>query len=66
MSIGVGIIGAGVMGADHARIIAGQVAGARLVAISDADEARARVSRDSLAAAAWVTGSKALPRCCSS
>ncbi len=42
MSIGVGIIGAGVMGADHARIIAGQVAGAHLVAVSDADEARAR------------------------
>lgn len=42
MSIGVGIIGAGVMGADHARIIRTQVAGAHLVAISDADEARAR------------------------
>ena len=42
MSIGVGIIGAGVMGADHARIIGTQVAGAHLVAISDADEARAR------------------------
>lgn len=42
MSIGVGIIGAGVMGADHARIIAGQVAGAHLVAIADADGARAR------------------------
>jgi myo-inositol 2-dehydrogenase/D-chiro-inositol 1-dehydrogenase len=42
MSIGVGIIGAGVMGADHARIIARQVAGAHLVAISDADPHRAR------------------------
>jgi myo-inositol 2-dehydrogenase / D-chiro-inositol 1-dehydrogenase len=42
MSIGVGIIGAGVMGADHARIIRTQVAGAHLVAISDTDEARAR------------------------
>jgi myo-inositol 2-dehydrogenase / D-chiro-inositol 1-dehydrogenase len=42
MSIGVGIIGAGVMGADHARIIKTQVAGAHLVSISDADEARAR------------------------
>ncbi|WP_373503735.1 Gfo/Idh/MocA family protein [Aestuariivirga sp.] len=42
MSIGVGIIGAGIMGADHARILAGQVAGAHLVAISDADEARAK------------------------
>jgi len=42
MSIGVGIIGAGIMGADHARIFAGQIASAHLVAISDADEARAR------------------------
>jgi myo-inositol 2-dehydrogenase/D-chiro-inositol 1-dehydrogenase len=42
MSIGVGIIGAGVMGADHARIIRTQVAGAHLVSISDADDARAR------------------------
>lgn len=42
MSIGVGIIGAGIMGADHARIFAGSVAGAHLVAISDADAAKAR------------------------
>lgn len=42
MSIGVGIIGAGVMGADHARIFARHVAGGHLVAISDADQARAR------------------------
>jgi len=55
MSIGVGIIGAGIMGADHARIIAGQVAGAHLVAISDADEARAR-------AVAQETGAKRVAR----
>ena len=42
MSVGIGIIGAGVMGADHARLIAGHVAGAQLVAVSDADEGRAR------------------------
>jgi myo-inositol 2-dehydrogenase / D-chiro-inositol 1-dehydrogenase len=42
MSVGIGIIGAGVMGADHARLIAGQVAGAHLVAVSDADEGRAQ------------------------
>ena len=42
MSIGIGIIGAGIMGADHARIISKTVAGAHLVAISDADAARAR------------------------
>ena len=44
MSVGIGIIGAGVMGADHARLIAGHVAGAHLVAISDADEGRARAT----------------------
>jgi myo-inositol 2-dehydrogenase / D-chiro-inositol 1-dehydrogenase len=51
MSIGVGIIGAGIMGADHARIFAGSVAGAHLVAISDADPARA-------AAVAQETGAR--------
>lgn len=51
MSIGVGIIGAGIMGADHARIFAGSVAGAQLVAISDADPARAQ-------AVACETGAK--------
>lgn len=42
MSIGIGIIGAGIMGADHARIISKTVAGAHLEAISDADAARAK------------------------
>jgi len=42
MSLGIGVIGAGIMGADHARIIAGQIAGAHLAAIADADLARAR------------------------
>ena len=41
MSIGIGVIGAGVMGADHARTIATAVGGAHLVAIADADGARA-------------------------
>jgi myo-inositol 2-dehydrogenase / D-chiro-inositol 1-dehydrogenase len=44
MSVGIGIIGAGVMGADHARLIAGHVAGAHLVAVSDADEGRAQAT----------------------
>ena len=38
----VGLIGAGIMGADHARIVAGDVPGARLVAVCDADGDRAR------------------------
>ena len=42
MSVRVAVIGAGVMGADHARIIAGDVPGARLQVLCDADETRAR------------------------
>ncbi len=41
MSIGIGVIGAGVMGGDHARTIATAVGGAHLAAIADADQARA-------------------------
>lgn len=40
MAIRVGVIGAGVMGADHARILATSVARAELVAISDPDPGR--------------------------
>jgi myo-inositol 2-dehydrogenase/D-chiro-inositol 1-dehydrogenase len=42
MSIGVGIIGAGVMGSDHASLIRNHVSGAHLVAVADADPARAK------------------------
>ncbi|MDR5653499.1 Gfo/Idh/MocA family oxidoreductase [Ruixingdingia sedimenti] len=44
MSYGIGILGAGVMGSDHARILASQVAGAHLVAVFDPDRARAEAS----------------------
>ena len=56
----IAVIGAGIMGADHARIIATELPGAELRWICDADEARARsvadatgarhVSKDPLAA----------------
>src|SRR5690606_2273741 len=46
MAVKVGIVGAGVMGADHARILATSVAGAELMAVSDPDSAR----RNALAA----------------
>lgn len=42
MRIHVGIIGAGVMGADHARTLVRSVGGAEVVAIADADADRAR------------------------
>ena len=51
MSIGIGIIGAGVMGADHARSVATAVGGAHLAALSDADADRAaRVAAETGAA----------------
>jgi myo-inositol 2-dehydrogenase/D-chiro-inositol 1-dehydrogenase len=46
MSVGIGVIGAGVMGSDHARLIATQVQGAQLVAVADQDGARARAAAD--------------------
>ena len=41
MSLAVGVIGAGVMGADHARILREETRGAHLAAVCDADPARA-------------------------
>lgn len=41
MSLGVGVIGAGVMGAEHARILREEVRGAHLAAVADADRGRA-------------------------
>jgi myo-inositol 2-dehydrogenase / D-chiro-inositol 1-dehydrogenase len=40
MTIRVGLIGAGVMGSDHARILSSAVSGVELVAVSDPDAAR--------------------------
>ncbi|WP_395014745.1 Gfo/Idh/MocA family protein [Dongia sp.] len=51
MSVRVGIIGVGVMGSDHARILATQVPGATIGAIYDADPARARSIADETGAA---------------
>jgi myo-inositol 2-dehydrogenase / D-chiro-inositol 1-dehydrogenase len=42
VTVRVAVIGAGVMGADHARIVASELPGAELRWICDADEARAR------------------------
>jgi myo-inositol 2-dehydrogenase/D-chiro-inositol 1-dehydrogenase len=48
MSVRIAIIGAGIMGADHARIFAENLPGAELRVICDADKARARRLADSL------------------
>jgi myo-inositol 2-dehydrogenase/D-chiro-inositol 1-dehydrogenase len=41
MSVRIGVIGCGVMGADHARLLCGKTPGAELVAVHDPDPARA-------------------------
>jgi myo-inositol 2-dehydrogenase / D-chiro-inositol 1-dehydrogenase len=50
MSIRVGLIGAGIMGADHAKIFATQIPGVTLQFICDADGARARSVADAMGA----------------
>ena len=57
MSLGIGIIGAGVMGADHAITLARSVGAARVVAVADADAERAaRVAEAAQAARTHVDG----------
>jgi myo-inositol 2-dehydrogenase / D-chiro-inositol 1-dehydrogenase len=46
MTLRIGIIGAGIMGADHARIFAEEVPGTILEMICDADQSRARIAAD--------------------
>jgi myo-inositol 2-dehydrogenase / D-chiro-inositol 1-dehydrogenase len=46
MTLRIGIIGAGIMGADHARIFAEEVPGTSLQVICDADQARAKIAAD--------------------
>lgn len=50
MSVRLGIVGVGVMGADHARTIASQVAGASIRSIYDANAERARQIADEVGA----------------
>jgi myo-inositol 2-dehydrogenase / D-chiro-inositol 1-dehydrogenase len=46
MTLRIGIIGAGIMGADHARIFAEEVPGTSLEVICDADQTQARITAD--------------------
>lgn len=50
MSLAVGVIGLGVMGAEDARLLREQTAGAPLAAVCDADEGRAKVAANG----AWI------------
>ena len=52
MTLRIGIIGAGLMGADHARIFAEEIPGAAVQIICDADQLRARALADSSGAIA--------------
>ncbi|MGC6452745.1 MAG: Gfo/Idh/MocA family protein [Candidatus Puniceispirillaceae bacterium] len=62
MSVRLAIIGAGVMGADHARIVAESVPGATLSVVCDQDAATARRVADACGAADAVTDGLAAVR----
>ena len=44
MSVGVGVIGTGVMGSEHARLVSREIPGAHLAGVFDADAARAQAA----------------------
>ena len=58
MTVRIAVIGAGIMGADHARILAEEVPGARVQVVVDADGARARAVAEACGAEAGRTGSR--------
>jgi myo-inositol 2-dehydrogenase / D-chiro-inositol 1-dehydrogenase len=60
VSVRVGIVGVGVMGADHARILASQVSGAKVQALCDADPVRAKAIADETGARAVTVDPAAL------
>jgi Predicted dehydrogenases and related proteins len=60
VGVRVGIVGVGVMGADHARILASQVSGAELQAIYDADPERAKAVANETGARAVAADPAAL------
>ena len=62
MTVRLAIIGAGIMGGDHARIFAEEIPGASLHAICDADEARARIVADKVGARHVVSDAEAAIR----
>jgi len=62
LSIRIAIIGAGLMGADHARIVAEDMPGATLEIVCDMDEARARSVADAHGASDIATDPEAVIR----
>jgi myo-inositol 2-dehydrogenase/D-chiro-inositol 1-dehydrogenase len=60
VSVRIGILGVGVMGSDHARILASQVPGATVQAIYDADPKRAEAIVDEIGYGTVVTDALAL------
>jgi myo-inositol 2-dehydrogenase/D-chiro-inositol 1-dehydrogenase len=60
MSLRVGIIGAGLMGSTHARLLSGSVAGAEIVAVSDAIEASAQRLADEVGVGTVYTDARHL------
>ncbi|KUF10045.1 Gfo/Idh/MocA family oxidoreductase [Pseudoponticoccus marisrubri] len=60
MSIRIAVIGAGVMGADHARIVAEDLPGAQLQVVCDRDAARARSVAEALGAVDTATDPEAV------
>ena len=44
MSVGVGVIGTGVMGSEHARLVSREIPVAHLAGVFDADAARAQAA----------------------
>jgi myo-inositol 2-dehydrogenase / D-chiro-inositol 1-dehydrogenase len=60
MTVRCAVIGAGIMGSDHARIIAGDLPGAVLQVVCDADPARARSLADACGAVDFAVDSLAV------
>ena len=60
MTVRIAVIGAGIMGADHARIIAEDLPGAVLQVVCDASEVRARAVADAFGAAHVATDAAAV------
>ena len=57
MTLRIGVIGAGIIGADHIRTISAEISGAEVRAIADIDENRAKII------ASQVADAKTVPSC---